>query len=125
MLVGSIGFTLIGIVLLTFRGVIVVDKDRMQVIKENRVMGFSLSKDIIKIPDRANHILIQEKSKKGKGYFQGAVGFSYRIVSSDLYFTNERGAKKIISTDHKRAIIIAELLKSELNLDYSIKRIKP
>lgn len=125
MLVGSIGFTLIGIVLLTFRGVIVVDKDRMQVIKENRVMGFSLSRDIIKIPDRANHILIQEKSKQGKGYFQGAVGFSYRIVSSDLYFTNERGVKKIISTDHKRAIIIAELLKSELNLEYSVKKIKP
>ena len=123
-LVGAIGFILIGTFLLTFRGSIVVDKNRIQIIKENKVMGLLLSKERIKIPDNANHILIQEKPKQGRGYFQGAVGFSYRIQSSDLYLTNDRGAVKIICTDHERAIKIAEILKDQLKLDYSIKRIK-
>ena len=79
----------------------------------------ALSKGGILLPDSA-----QEKPKQGRGYFQGAVGFSYRIQSSDLYLTNDRGAVKIISTDHKRAIKIAEILKDQLKLDYSIKRIK-
>lgn len=122
-LMGAIGFILIGAVLLTFRGRIIVDKDRKQIIKENRVLGLALSKDPIKIPDKVKHILIQEKSKQGKGYFQAVVGFSYRILSSDVYFINDRGAKKIISTDQKRAIKIAEILKDQLNIDYSIKRI--
>lgn len=122
-LVGAIGFILIGAVLLTFRGRILVDKDQMQIIKENRVLGLVLSKNRIKIPDKVNHILIQEKSKQGKGYFQGAVGFSYGILSSDVYFTNDRGAKKIISTDQKRAIKIAEILKDQLKIEYTIKRI--
>jgi len=121
-LVGAIGFILFGTVLLTLRGCIVVDINRMQVIKETRVMGLLLSKDRIKIPNKVNHILIQEKTKQGKGYFQGAVGFSYRIQSSDLYFANDRGAVKIISTDYERAIKIAEILKDQLKLDYSIKK---
>lgn len=121
-LIGALGFFLIGIVFLTFRGYIKVDKEQMQIIKENKVFGFLLSRDIVKVPKKVTQILIQEKPKKARGYIQAAVGFTYMIQSSDLYFTSERGAVKIISTDHERAIKIAEILKEQLKLNYSIKR---
>lgn len=122
-LIGDLGFILLGGILTTFRGRIKVEEDRRQIVKENRVFGLLLSKDRVKIPEKANHMLIQQKIKQGRGYIQGAVGFAYNLQSSDLYFTTDRGAVKIISTDNTRAVKIAEILKDQLKLDYSIKKI--
>ena len=122
-LIGALMFMVLAIVFITFRGCIKVDKERMQIIKEYKVLGFLLSKDIVKVPRKVNQVLIQEKPKQVQGFIQAAIGFTYTLKSSDIYFSSESGAVKIISTDHERAIKIAEILKDQLNLNYSIKRI--
>jgi len=119
-LIGAVGFGLMGLILTTFKGRISIHTDKMQIIKEYRVFGFKLSTDIVKIPPNAYQVLIQRKSKKGRGYIQGVVGFGYNLESCDLFFVTNRGAVRIINTEYKRAVIIAELLKETLNLDYQI-----
>ena len=123
-LVGATGFLLIAIVFLTFRGIFMVDKEAMQIIKETKVMGFLLSRDVVKVPVNVTRVLIHEKTKKGLGYIQAAVGFTYMLKSSDIYFSSEGGLVKVISTDQERAIKIAHLLKDALNLNYMIQKDK-
>ncbi len=120
-LVGALGFGLVGAILTTFKGRFSVDTAKMQIIKEYRVFGFRLSNDKVKIPPKANQVLIQQKLKEGRGYIQGAIGFGYKIKSCDVYFATNRGAVRIINTEYKRAVRIAELLKESLSLDYRIE----
>ena len=65
--------------------------------------------------------MIKQKIKEGRGYIQAAVGFGYKIKSCDVYFDSNPRMIRIISTEYKRAIKIAELLKETLNLNYVIK----
>ena len=117
-LVGAIGFGLMGLILTSFKGKISIQKDKMQVIKEYRVFGLKLSADNVKIPANAYQVLIQRKSKKGRGYIQGVVGFGYRLESCDLFFVTDRSTVRIINTEYNRAVIIAELLRETLNFEY-------
>jgi len=120
-LVGGLGFLIIGLILTTFRGRIEVDKEQLLVYKEYRVAGILLSRERIRIPKDLNGILVQKKEKQGRGYVQGVVGFSYQLQARDLYFATERGLVKILSTDHNRAIRIAEFLGAQLGCGYSVK----
>ncbi len=120
-LVGALGFGLIGAILTTFKGRFSIDAVRMQIVKEYRVFGFKLSSEKVKIPPLTSQVLIKQKSKEGRGYIQGAVGFGYKIKSCDVYFDSNRRVIRIINTDYKRAIKIAELLKETLSIDYLIK----
>ena len=120
-LVGALGFGLIGGILTTFRGKLSVDTAKMKIIKEYRVFGLRLSREEVKIPQETKQILIKQKTKEGRGYVQAAVGFGYKIKSCDVYFDSNRRMIRIISTEYKRAIKIADLLKETLKLDYLIK----
>lgn len=120
-LVGALGFGLIGAILVTFRGKLSIDTVRMQIVKEYRVFGFKLSREEVKIPQQTNQILVKQKMKEGRGYIQAAIGFGYKIKSCDVYFDSNSRLIRIINTDYKRAIKIAELIKETLNLNYVIE----
>lgn len=120
-LVGALGFGLIGAILTTFKGSLSIDTVRMQIVKEYRVFGLKLSGEEVKIPQGTSQISIKQKIKKGRGYIQAVVGFAYKIKSCDVYFDSNPRMIRIISTEYKRAIKIAELLKETLNLNYVIK----
>ena len=120
-LVGALGFGLIGAILTTFKGRLSVDTVRMLIVKEYQVLGFKLSREEVKIPQQTKQILIKQKIKEGRGYIQAAVGFGYKIKSCDVYFDANPRMIRIISTEYKRAIKIAELLQETLNLNYVIK----
>ena len=85
------------------------------------LIGAILTSEKVKIPPLTSQVLIKQKSKEGRGYIQGAVGFGYKIKSCDVYFDSNRRMIRIINTDYKRAIKIAELLKETLSIDYLIK----
>ncbi len=85
------------------------------------MIGFKLSREEVKIPASTSQVMIKQKSKEGRGYIQGAVGFGYKIKSCDVYFESNNRMIRIINTDYKRAIKIAELLKETLSIDYLIK----
>ncbi len=120
-LVGALGFGLIGAILTTFKGRFSIDPVKMQIVKEYRVFGFKLSNDIVKIPLSTSQVLIKQRLKEGRGYIQAAVGFGYKIKSCDVYFDSNRRMIRIINTEYKRAVKIAELLKETLGIDYLIK----
>lgn len=120
-LVGALGFGLIGLVPVTFRGRFQVENETMQILKEYRAFGFLLSREKVKIPGNATHVIIQQKTKQGRGYVQAVVGFGYTVHSSDVYFATRKGAIPIIKTDLKRALKIAGILKENLQIDYSIQ----
>jgi hypothetical protein len=120
-LVGALGFGLIGGIFITFKGRFSIDLVKMQIVKEYRMFGFKLSREEVKIPPSTSQVMIKQKSKEGRGYIQGAVGFGYKIKSCDVYFESNNRMIRIINTDYKRAIKIAELLKETLSIDYLIK----
>ncbi len=120
-IVGMVGFLGIGLLLVTFRTRFFVDEKRLLILKEYRVFGRSLSTDKIKIPKEADRILIVPKKKRGKGYINGVVPFEYDLNSYDVYFGLKNSSVPIIKTGRRRAIKIAEFIKSVTQIDYSIK----
>jgi len=121
-LIGALAFALFGGILITFRGSISVDPTQRIIMKKNSVLGILLTKELIKIPEDVHHILIQHKVKKGKGFVQGVIGFSYDLNSSDLFLTTNSGAVRILNTDRRRADKIAELLKEVLNIEVLVSK---
>ena len=120
-IVGTVGFLGIGLLLVTFRTRFSVDERRLLILKEYRVFGRNLSTDKIKIPKEADRILIVPKKKRGKGYINGVVPFGYDLNSYDVYFGLKNSSIPIIKTDRKRAIKIAEFIKSVTQIEYSVK----
>jgi len=120
-IVGTVGFLGIGLLLVTFRTRFFVDEKKLLILKEYRVFGKNLSTDKIKIPKEADRILIVPKKKRGKGYINGVVPIGYDLKSYDVYFGLNNSSVPIIKTDRKRAIKIAEFIKSVTQIEYSIK----
>lgn len=124
-IVGTVGFLGIGLLLVTFRTRFFVDEKRLLILKEHRVFGRNLSTDKIPIPKEADRILIVPKKKRGKGYINGVVPFGYDLNSYDVYFALKNSSVPIIKTDRRRAIKIAEFIKSVTQIEYSIKKNSP
>jgi len=120
-IVGAFGFLGIGFLLVTFRTRFFVDEKRLLILKEYRVFGRNLSTEKITIPKEADRILIVPKKKRGKGYINGVVPFVYDLNSYDVYFGLKNSSVSIIKTDRRRAIKIAEFIKSVTQIEYTIK----
>ena len=117
----NLGFLAIGFILITLRSKFTIDSQSQLITKEYRVFGMKLSKDRIIIPRQAKEIIIVKKKKRGKGYYQAVIAFGYNLTSYDVFFDSDNGVVRIINTDYKRAVKIAELIKNELKLEYTIK----
>jgi hypothetical protein len=117
-LVGSIGFLAIGMMMITFRARFTIDATSKTIHKEYRVFGGRLSTEKIRIPENPEHIVILPKKKMGKGYVNAVVPFRYPLKSYDVFIAAGSRRIPIIKTDRKRAVKIADLIRSEISLEY-------
>jgi hypothetical protein len=119
--VSSVAIVFIGLVLVSFRSKITIDVNSGTVIKESDFLGINMSSEKIKIPGNCDNIFIRQKNKKGTGYYRSVLPVNYKFKSFDIFFHSESGSVRIINTDCARAIKIAEFLKSNLKLDYTLE----
>ena len=63
----------------------------------------------------------KEKTKRGTGYYRFVLPVSYNFKSYDMFFHSETGIIRLINTDCRRAIKIAEFFKSKVKLDYTLE----
>ncbi len=119
-MISLIPFVLITLIIITFQSVIMVEKPSNRMIKQSKMLGISLSSEKIRIPKECS-VILKKKSITGKGYYKAAVGVSYKLNACDMYFvTPTKRLTRIIKTDSKRALKIADFLKRTLDLDYVI-----
>jgi len=117
----SVATTFIGLVLVSFRSKISIDAKSGIVIKESGLLGINMSSEKIKIPGNCDKIFIRQKNKKGTGYYRSVLPVNYKFKSYDMFFHSKSGSVRIINTDCSRAVKIAEFLKSNLKLDYTLE----
>jgi hypothetical protein len=120
-LVSSIAIVFIGLVLVSFRSKIIIKDKSDIVIKESDFLGITLSNEKIKIPHNCDRIYIKQKNKKGTGYYRSVLPVNYSFKSFDIFFHSDSGVVRLINTDCSRAIKIAEFLKSNLKIDYTLE----
>mgnify|MGYP006296132243 CR=1 FL=1 len=121
MLAFGIAFCFIGLILLTSRSHLILDFDQKTILKTMRVLGFNMSDEKIKIPEKNSKIIAYLKTKRGKGYVSLVIPFYYNIRSCTLYFSHNRKFKKIITTNLARAKTIGILLQKETGMDFEVK----
>lgn len=119
--VSSVAIAFIGLVLVSFRSKIIIDDQSDIVIKESDFLGMTLSSEKVRIPHDCDKIYIKQKNKRGTGYYRSVLPVSYSFKSYDMFFHSETGIVRLINTDCSRAIKIAEFLKSNLKLDYTLE----
>jgi len=119
--VSSVAIAFIGLVLVSFRSRIILNEKSNAIIKESGFLGIVLSSEKVKIPFNCNKIFIRQKNKTGTGYYRSVLPVNYRFKSFDMFFHSEKGMVRLINTDCSRAIKIAEFLKSNLKLDYTLE----
>jgi hypothetical protein len=117
----SLGFVLVGLVFLSFRSTIILGKNSDVVIKESRMLGMRLSQEKVRIPKNCKGILLKQKQKQGMGYYKAVIPMSYNVSSCDMFFYSDNGVVRIINTDLKRAVRIAEFIKTNLGIEYLVK----
>ena len=120
-LVSSIAIVFIGLVLVSFRSKIIIKDKSDIVIKESDFLDITLSNEKIKIPHNCDRIYIKQKNKKGTGYYRSVLPVNYSFKSFDIFFHSDSGVVRLINTDCSRAIKIAEFLKSNLKIDYTLE----
>ncbi len=116
---GLLAFLAIGMVLASFRNNVYI-LNSSYLIKHYKILGLGVSKEKVKIPKNVSGLLLKTKLKTGRGYVKAAVGFGYTIKSTDIYFLVNGNTIPVIKTDKRRALQIADFLKSELSVDYIV-----
>jgi hypothetical protein len=117
----SFAIIIIGLIIISFRSKLIIDDKSGFVIKESGLLGMKLSKEKVRIPQNCDRILIKQKNKRGTGYYRFVIPVGYNFKSFDMFFHSETGIVRLINTDYKRAIKIAEFLKSSIKLDYTLE----
>jgi hypothetical protein len=117
----SLAITFVGLIMISFRSKIIIDDKSGFVLKESGLSGLTLSREKIKIPDNCDKIIIKEKTRRGTGYYRFVLPVSYNFKSYDMFFHSERGIIRLINTDCRRAIKIAEFFKTNMKLDYILE----
>jgi len=119
--VSSAALIFISLILITFKSKIMIDAKSNIVVKESEMLGMTLSSEKIKIPGNCDKIFIKQKDKRGTGYYKFVLPVSYSIKSFDMFFYSKTGTVRLINTDYKRAIKIAEFFKATLKLEYILE----
>ena len=68
----AISFTMIfiGLIIISFKSILNIDKKSGFIIKESGLLGMILSREKVKIPHSCTGILNKEKGKTGTGYYR-------------------------------------------------------
>lgn len=117
----ALAFLLIGLILITFKSTILIDKDSESVYKSSHMLGLILSREKVRIPKNCKGLIVKQKTKFGRGYYNAAISMSYRLKSFDISFYSDRGFVRLIHTDEKRALKIASLIKDSLGIAYKFE----
>ncbi|MCJ7448364.1 MAG: hypothetical protein MUO72_11800 [Bacteroidales bacterium] len=118
----SFAMMIIGLIMISFKSKLIVDDKSSFILKESSFLSMTLSKEKIRIPHNCNRILIKQKNKRGTGYYRFILPVTYNFKSFDMFFYSETGMVRLINTDYKRAIKIAEFLKSNFELEYIFEK---
>jgi len=110
-------FFIIGLIMVSFKSKLIIDDKSEFVIKESDLLNMTLSREKIKIPRNCDRIIVKENNKKGTGYYRFVLPVSYVFKSYDMFFCSESGVIRLINTDYKRAMKIAEFFNSCLKLE--------
>jgi len=116
----SIALAIISLIMILFKSKITIDSNSGYVYKESSLFILTFSREKIKIPWHCDCIIIKQKIKSGTGYYRAIIPVRYKFKSCDIFFHSETGIVRLINTDLKRAIKIAELLKDVLKIEYVI-----
>ncbi len=82
------------------------------------MLGCNVTNKMTQIPANCK-IYMRRKSITGKAYYRAAVGMPYHMDACDMYFlTDKRRLIRLINTDYKQAIKIAEFFKNSLDMEY-------
>jgi hypothetical protein len=119
----SFAVMFIGMIMAAFRSSLIIDTESGCVFKESTLLGMKFSFEKVKIPRNCTGIIIKEIGKIGTGYYRFVIPVSYYFRSFDMFFRSGTGVVRLINTDYKRAIKIAEFIKSVTNLEYQIGKI--
>jgi hypothetical protein len=114
-------FIIIGIIMVFFKSTLILDNKSEFVIKESSLLNMTLSREKINIPKNCNRINVKEKNKTGTGYYRFVLPVSYVFKSYDMFFCSDSGVIRLINTDYKRALKIAEFFKEGLKINYFIE----
>jgi hypothetical protein len=117
----SIGFIFTGLVVTTFRSIIIIDSTSFCIYKKSRMFGLLLTNDKIIIPSNCKGLFIKQKVKQGTGYYKAVIPVSYKVKSCEMFFYSDKGIVRFLNTDLNRAIIIADMLKETLHLNYKVE----
>ena len=80
-----------------------------------------MSKEKGRIPKNCQGLILKQNIKRGTGYYKAVIPMNYNVKSCDMFFYSNNGVVRFISTDLKRATIIAELIKENLKIDFKIE----
>ncbi len=96
------------------------DKSNLRVLKKMYILGLKMSDEVVKVPKECDGLIIKQRVKKGTGHIDLVIPVSYKFKSGDMFFLSNRGLVRLINTDTKQAIKIAEIVKEEFNRDYKL-----
>jgi hypothetical protein len=116
----SLGFFLIGFILNTTCSVLKFDTTKMLIRKRMYIFGIKLSDEVVRVPKDCNELIIRQKNKENTGYLGLVVPVNYTLKAGDLFFRRDKNLVRLMNTDPKRAVKIAEIIKEEFHLDYKI-----
>ncbi len=116
----SVGFLLIGFILNTTCSVLKFDTTKMLIRKRMYIFGIKLSDEVVRVPKDCKEVIIRQKNKENTGHFGLVIPVNYVLKTGDLFFNREKGLVRLMNTDPKRAVKIAEIIKEEFHLDYKI-----
>lgn len=119
--ISSAALIFIGLILISFKSKIIIDAKSDIVVKESYMLGMTLSTGKVKIPGNCEKIFIKQNNKTGTGYYRSVLPVRYNFKSFDMFFYSKTGIVRLINTDYKRAIKIAEFFKSALKLEYVLE----
>lgn len=120
--VALIALIIIGLIMISFRSNLFLDDKSRVVIKESGLLRIRLSREKVNIPKKCDGIIIKQKRKTGTGHFRFVLPVSYNFKSFDMFFHSKTGLVRLINTDYKSAIKIAEFFKSNYNLEYTLEK---
>ena len=116
----SIFFIIIGFIALTFRNHIFFDKNKRQIVRKEKIFWIPISNKKIIVPQEYNKVVIKLLTKTADSYVNLVQSVPVSYTSADMFFVTPTKVRRIINTDFKRALKIAEMIKQVFEIEYEV-----
>lgn len=108
-----------GIVMISLKSTLIINEEAGYVLKRSQLLSMILSTGKVKIPQNCERIVIKQEKKRGTGYYKFVIPVTYSFKSYDMFFQSGTNIVRLLNTDYKRAVRVAEFFKASLNLEYT------